>query len=219
MTTTQLLLIRHGETTWNAIRRLQGHADIGLNATGEQQAAALGLALQDEALDAIIASDLQRAAHTAQAIARHQDLPVQLDAGLRERCYGAFEGLLYSDINAHYPEAYAAWQAREVDAVFPPGERVAESMRQFHARSVTAIMKLAQQYRGKKIALVAHGGVLECAYRAATGMPLDTPRNFEIMNASVNRFTVADGKLELRHWGDVSHLDAAALDELDQRVP
>jgi probable phosphoglycerate mutase len=215
---TEVLLIRHGETDWNAARRLQGHLDIALNAAGQRQAAALGEALRDEPLDAIIASDLQRAAQTAQAVARPQGLRLRLDAGLRERCYGAFEGLHYSDIVHRYPEAYAAWQAGEADAVFPPGERVAESLRQFQQRAVTSILQYAQEYRGQKIALVAHGGVLECAYRAARSLPLDTRRDYPIPNASINRLMVVNGVLTLIAWGEVAHLQLAALDDLGAPV-
>lgn len=205
------------------MKRLQGHLDIPLNEHGERQAAALGAWLRDEPLDAIVASDLQRAAQTAQAIAQCQGLSVQIDAGLRERCYGAFEGLKYSEISQHYPAAYAAWQAREIDFVFPPGERIGESTRQFQARAVTSILRHAQRYRGQKIAMVAHGGVLECAYRAARSLPLDAPRDFSILNASVNRFVVRDGALQLVEWGGIAHLDALAvqaptLDELDRRA-
>ena len=67
---------------------------------------------------------------------------------------------------------------------------------------------------GQSIALVAHGGVLECAYRAATGLPLETPRTFAVLNAGINRFTVEDGKLVLASWGEVAHLAPRALDEL-----
>lgn len=213
--TTEVLLIRHGETDWNATKRMQGHIDVPLNDEGERQALALSVCLQDERLDALIASDLQRASQTAQVIAQRQTLPVQLDAGLRERCYGAFEGLNYSDIADRYPQDHAAWQAREVDAVFPPGERMAESLRQFHQRSIAAILHHAQRHQGQKIALVAHGGVLECAYRAARSLPLDAPRDYAIPNASINRFIIVNGVLTLIAWGDVAHLDAAALDQLD----
>jgi len=217
--TTEILLIRHGETDWNAARRLQGHIDIPLNAEGERQAAALGQALRDEALDAIVASDLQRALQTARAVAQHRGLPVQTDAGLRERCYGAFEGMNYHEIGQRYPIEYAAWQARDVDAPVPPGARVGESFRQFYTRTVAAIRHWAEQHAGQKIALVAHGGVLECAYRAALQLPLSTPRNFPVLNASINRLSVRNGALTLTGWGDVAHLDQATLDEVDQRVP
>ena len=211
---TTILLIRHGETAWNAGRRLQGHIDIALNEAGLAQAAALGQALADEPLAAIIASDLQRAQQTAQAVAQLKDLPVQTDPLLRERCYGAFEGLLYADIAARYPHEYAQWQSRQIDAVMPSGERQAESFRQFYARANGAIARWAAQYEGQTIAIVAHGGVLECAYREAVGMQLDSPRDFQVKNASINRFTFSDGKLALTSWGEVEHLSLAAMDDV-----
>lgn len=212
---TKILLIRHGETAWNAVRRLQGHADIELNEEGLRQADALGAALAGAPLAAIVASDLVRAHQTAQALAVHHELPVQTDVQLRERCYGGFEGLLYTDIEHRYPFEYAQWKARDVDALMPPGVRTAESFRQFYHRSVDGIVKWAERHPGQTIAVVAHGGVLECAYRAARGTGLDnSPRDFEIKNASVNRLLYAGGKLSLTEWGDVRHLDAAALDEM-----
>jgi 2,3-bisphosphoglycerate-dependent phosphoglycerate mutase len=211
---TTILLIRHGETAWNATRRLQGHSDIALNGEGRRQALALGLALRDTRLDAIVASDLQRARQTAQAVADHHGLPVQQDGALRERCYGGFEGLHYAEIEQRYPLQYAAWQARDVDALMPPGARVPESFRHFYQRCVGAILGLARQHPGQTLALVAHGGVLECAYRSAMKMALDSPRNFPVKNASINRFTVSRGVLALTAWGDCAHLNERALDEL-----
>ena len=211
---TSIILIRHGETAWNAVRRLQGHIDIPLNAEGERQAEALAAALSGERFDAIGASDLQRAHQTAAAVARHHGLEVVQDARLRERCYGAFEGLLYAEVARRYPDEWAAWQAREVDAVPPPGERLAESFRAFYQRSLGAILDWAARHPGQSLALVAHGGVLECAYRAAHGMVLESPRSFPIRNAGINRFRVVDGKLVLDSWGETAHLTVNALDEL-----
>jgi probable phosphoglycerate mutase len=211
---TRLLLIRHGETASNAERRLQGHLDIALNDTGRAQAAALAEALGEERIDAIVSSDLKRAHATACAIARAHRLAVQQDDQLRERCYGAFEGLLYSDIEARYPREFAAWQARDIDAVPPAGAREAESFRQFCRRSLAALLYWGGRYRGQTLALVAHGGVLECAHRAALGMPYGTPRSFTIPNASINRFRIDNGRLVLDSWGETAHLDARALDEV-----
>ncbi len=212
--TTTIVLIRHGETAWNAQRRLQGHIDIGLNAEGERQAEALAQSLAGERFNAVYASDLSRASQTAAAVASLHGLPVQCEPGLRERCYGIFEGLLYSDIEASYPGEFAAWQSRDIDAVMPAGEREAESFRQFYARTMDAVVTVARQHAGQHIAIVAHGGVLECVYRAALDLPLASPRNFPVLNASINRFSYADGKLALKAWGDVAHLTPAALDEL-----
>ena len=142
-------------------------------------------------------------------------LPLQEDPGLRERCYGGFEGLLYAEIEQRFPREFAAWQARDIDSVMPSGLREAESFRQFYARCTGAIARLAARHPGQSIALVAHGGVLECAYRAALGLSLETPRIFPVLNASINRFTVSDGKLTLVSWGEVAHLQHGVLDELN----
>lgn len=221
--TTTILLIRHGETAWNAERRLQGHLDIPLNAEGERQAAALGAALANEHIDTVISSDLARARQTAEAIVRARAArvgngavvgEVQTDPQLRERCYGGFEGLLYSEIAARFPLQFAAWQARNVDAVLPPGKNQGETFRGFFDRVTTAILAHAARHPGQTLALVAHGGVLECAYRSALSLSLETPRDFKVHNASINRFVVAQGRLKLVSWGEIDHLQQAVLDDL-----
>ena len=215
MKNSTILLIRHGETAWNAVRRLQGHTDIPLNDEGARQAGALTQALAAERVDVLVSSDLQRAMQTAQAVADQYDgLRVQTDEQLRERCYGVFEGMLYAEIERQYPAEYALWQARDIDAVMPAGQREAESFRQFYQRAIDGIAGWARRHPGRTIAIVAHGGVLECAYREAVGMSLDSPRDFQVKNASINRFTWADGKLALTSWGEVDHLSLAAMDDI-----
>lgn len=211
---TTILLIRHGETAWNAERRLQGHLDIPLNPEGERQARLLAAALAREPLDVLVSSDLMRARQTAQAVASLRGMPLHTEPGLRERCYGGFEGLLYSEIEERYPREFAAWQARDVDAALPPGANCAETFRHFYQRATGAILALGAAHPGKTIALVAHGGVLECAYRLARGLPLETPRDFKVFNASVNRFVLEQGTLRSTSWGEVGHLRPAVLDEL-----
>ncbi|MDB5748037.1 MAG: Phosphoglycerate mutase [Massilia sp.] len=220
--TTRIALIRHGETAWNAERRLQGHLDIDLNDEGRRQARALAAALagerergrEREEFDILVSSDLARAVQTAKALGDVLHLPLYIDGRLRERCYGGFEGLLYSEIAARYPREFAAWQGRDVDGTLPPGRNRGETFRQFHDRVIPAILGWAEDNPGKSLALVAHGGVLECAYRAALGLSLETPRDFKVLNASINRFTVQDGKLVLESWGEVGHLQPAVLDDV-----
>jgi 2,3-bisphosphoglycerate-dependent phosphoglycerate mutase len=210
---TEIFLIRHGETAWNAERRLQGHLDIPLNAEGERQAAALARALAGETVDMIISSDLSRAASTAHAVAELQGLPVHTDASLRERCFGAFEGLLYAELESHFPEAYAQWRVRDPHARYPDGERRAETFAEFAQRAVEAVTRIAEMHRGKRIVIVSHGGVLDAVYRAAHGMDITAPRNFDVLNASINRVLWDGETLKVLRWSDDTHL-AAALDEL-----
>jgi len=137
---------------------------------------------------------------------RHIHVPLHTDPGLRERGYGAFEGLLYTEIAERYPVEFAEWQARDVDAVMPDGGRVAESFRQFYQRCQDSIARWAGRYPQQSILIVAHGGVLECAYRAARGLSIDGPRDFQIKNASINRFHFEKGTLSLEQWGETAHL-------------
>jgi 2,3-bisphosphoglycerate-dependent phosphoglycerate mutase len=210
---THLIVIRHGETAWNRERRLQGQLDVPLNAHGEAQAAALGMALQAEPLDAIYSSDLSRALQTARALAAGRPLDVRTESGLRERHYGEFQGLTQVEVSERYPEGFAAWQARVPDHAPKGGERLVD----FHARVVDITLSLARRHLGGRIALVAHGGVLDCLYRAAHGMSLDAPRKHELRNAGINRLHSDGHRLTVAQWGDVAHLDARGLDEVDQR--
>lgn len=213
---TEILLIRHGETDWNIDKRLQGHIDIPLNEAGRRQVLALGEALAGEGIDAIFASDLQRARATAQAVADVAGLEVGIDAGLRERCYGGFEGLRHADIEVKYPEAYRVWKAREPDARYPAGEREAETMREFYQRSVQAVRRVLGSGRHRKVAIVTHGGVLECIHHWASGTEFAQPRTFDIFNASVNRLHWDGERAQIRSWGEIGHLDREALDEVDR---
>ena len=204
---TEILIIRHGQTEWNASKRLQGHSDIPLNEKGIEQALALAETLREEKLDAIFSSDLQRALKTAEEIAKWHNLPVQVDSAFRERSYGAFEGLSREEIKTRHPQSHTAWYAADPDHVFPPGERLAESIRTFHHRATGAIHQIADQYTGKKIVLIAHFGIIESAYRVAHGLPLEVRSRGPVLNTSINRFLVRKNHIELLEWGENAHLD------------
>jgi 2,3-bisphosphoglycerate-dependent phosphoglycerate mutase len=212
---THLIVIRHGETAWNRERRLQGQIDIPLNDTGRAQARALAEALTGEPIDAVYTSDLGRAVETATPLAEALGLRVRAERRLRERCYGELEGMTYAEVAEKRPEDFARWQARVPDYAPPAGE----SLREFHERAVEVALSLSRRHPGERIALVAHGGVLDCLYREATGMTLEAPRSHELLNASVNRLRCDSANLTLLHWADVSHLEALTLDEVDRRVP
>jgi probable phosphoglycerate mutase len=201
---TRILALRHGETAWNVETRIQGQLDIPLNDEGQRQAEALALALADEPIAAIYSSDLARASATAAALARRTGLALQLDAGLRERDFGAFQGRTVSDIERDEPEQSLRWRRREPD--FTPAG--GESLTTFYARCVNRAMLIASAHPGRTIALVAHGGVLDCLYRAACGMALQAPRSWQLGNASINRLLYTGESLTIIGWGDSAHLDS-----------
>ncbi len=209
MDATLIFALRHGETAWNREGRLQGHLNLPLNDMGQAQARRLGAALADQAIDAVYASDLDRALSTAKAVAAAHGLPVHTDPRLRERSFGRFEGRLWADIEADYPEAAVRWKQR--DPTFePPG---GESLTTFYARCIEAASSIALAHAGQTVALVAHGGVLDCLYRAATHVDLQAPRSWLLGNASINRLLHTPQGFSLVGWNDDHHLQGLALDD------
>lgn len=204
MQVTRIVAVRHGETAWNRDTRIQGHTDIALNARGQWQATQLGLALSEEALAACYASDLGRASATAQAVAQHHGLPVTRHVGLRERCFGEFEGQTWKELETRFPEETLAWRKRVPDFA-PPG---GESLLQLQARVVAAVTELAARHPGEQILLVAHGGVLDILYRAATRLELQAPRSWALTNTAVNRLLWSPEGLSLVGWADTGHLQS-----------
>lgn len=207
---THLIAVRHGETAWNTESRVQGHTDIPLNRTGLWQAERVGMALAGEPVQAIYSSDLQRARLTAQAIGRSAGVPVHLEAGLRERHFGELEGLTHDEIHGRWPEQARRWRRRD-PAYGPLG---GETLTEFHERCVGHLRRLAQRHIGQTIVVVAHGGVLDCFYRAANGIDLTAPRSWAIGNATINRLLYSPDGLTMVGWADDAHLAGlAGLDE------
>ena len=209
MQVTRILAVRHGETAWNRASRIQGHTDIDLNEHGRWQAAQLAQALRDEPITACYASDLSRARSTAQAVADLVGQTVGTHAGLRERCFGQFEGQTWVQLEAAWPAETQAWRKRLPDFA-PPG---GESLLQLQARVVAAVDELAARHPGEQVLMVAHGGVLDILYRAATRLDLQAPRSWELPNTAVNRLLWTPEGLSLVGWADTSHLQQGSLDE------
>ncbi|OYU29757.1 MAG: histidine phosphatase family protein [Comamonadaceae bacterium PBBC2] len=211
MEATRILAIRHGETAWNVDTRIQGHLDIPLNEVGLRQAQHLGqaLALRD-AVDAVYASDLSRAYTTASAIAQAMGQSVSAHTGLRERHFGAFQGRTFAEIEAELPDDARHWRKRTPEWAPPDG---GESLIVLRERILKTVDELASRHPGQQIVMVAHGGVMDILYRAATRLDLQAPRTWQLTNTAVNRLLWTPQGLSLVGWGDTSHLDALGQDE------
>lgn len=205
MQVTRILAVRHGETAWNRDTRIQGHTDIALNPHGQWQASRLAEALADEPIAAVYASDLQRAQETARAVARVHNKPVSTHSGLRERGFGRFEGHTWAELEARWPEESTAWRKR-VPEFSPPG---GESLLQLRERVVNTVTELAARHPGEQVLMVAHGGVLDILYRAATRLELQAPRSWELPNTAINRLLWSPEGLSLVGWADTTHLQSA----------
>jgi broad specificity phosphatase PhoE len=147
---TTLLLVRHGETDWNAEGRLQGHTDRPLNDYGRRQAQELAERLAGEGADAIYASDLKRATETAEIVGARLGLPVVIDADLREKNWGNWEGLT----------------GDERVLVEFEGESTADH----RDRVLRAVRRIAGRHPGQRIVVVTHGGSLRRVQAAVNGV-------------------------------------------------
>ncbi|MDO5057186.1 MAG: histidine phosphatase family protein [Lautropia sp.] len=209
----RLVLIRHGETAWNQAGRIQGQLDLPLNEVGLLQAQAAAACFRPGMIDVLYSSDLQRARQTAAPIAEATGLVPRLDACWRERHFGAFQGQVYGEIAQHHPEVFARLKARDTEQDLGGGECLGQLL----ARVQGALDEMLARHRGQRVALVSHGGVLDCIYRLAMGLPLNAPRDFPIFNAGINHLRWLDGRWQLLHWGDIAHL-VDSRDELDPRA-
>ena len=153
----RLLLLRHGESTWNVERRWQGWLDAPLTPAGEAQAAARARTLAHESFAprVIYTSDLKRAARTAEIIAAHVEAPVIADAGFRERHGGEWQGHTVAEIDEGWPGMRDAWRRGELTAP-PGGEEDVDVLERFDAALSRA---LAQAGHGV-VGIVTHHGML-----------------------------------------------------------
>ena len=177
MDATTILLARHGETDWNAERRVQGHTDRPLNGTGIAQARALAEELSADAIDAVYSSDLERAQQTAEVVADARGLPVETLPELRERDFGTWEGLTDEEVFERFPDARSG----------PWGD--AESRDELGARILEACKRIASRHPGGSVLVVTHGGPVRAmlTYCGADGVGA-------IANCQVARLVFRDGE-------------------------
>jgi probable phosphoglycerate mutase len=199
---TILFAVRHGETEWNSIEKQQGHLDSPLTKNGILQAQLLADGLVGKNIDILFSSDLGRAFQTATIIAEKLSLSIHTDPGLRERNLGIMQGLTKKDFAGKFPLEASRFNTGDPDYILPEGE----SARQRYTRCIDCAEKLIKQEVGKKILIVAHGGVLESFFYKATNTPLTEPRRFSLFNASINSFCISDNQWILDTWGEIAHL-------------
>lgn len=155
MSATDLLVVRHGQSEWNAIGRWQGHADPALSELGRRQAAVAAGSIG--AIDGIISSDLLRAAETAAIIAQQLGVgPVMIDERLRERDVGEWTGLTRTEIDKRWP----GWID---DLRRPNGFEDADSVL---SRVLEALVTMREASPGGSLLVVTHGGVIRSLARS-----------------------------------------------------
>ncbi|HZJ96326.1 MAG TPA: histidine phosphatase family protein [Oligella sp.] len=212
---TDLLIIRHGETDWNALQRLQGWSDISLNEVGKNQALHLTNYLQQQYLQEIYSniglkptriytSDLKRAIQTATPLANELSIEIRIEPNLRERNYGKLEGQNWREALGHHtthqhviPKDFAA-------------EFEVENLDIFSKRIQLGLNGIVQRYPGELVVIISHGGALDMMWRHFKGLSLDAQREVLQRNTTINHVRFDSGLWQLLDWGHKAHLKIEA---------
>jgi 2,3-bisphosphoglycerate-dependent phosphoglycerate mutase len=221
---TDIWFIRHGETDWNAAHRMQGRIDIPLNAAGLAQADALVPLLvqshREAPFAALYATPLTRSKQTAAPMAAALGVPVGIVADLQERAFGIIEGEPYATVRNGIGRTpiltvvAKALYTRDPDYLPPPGESGdGETLQHFYDSVVRGALFLATQHPNSKVAIVVHGGVLDCLWRWAHGVGLKPHRTWSTVNASINVLRVQDGQATVLAWGVQASDGSVKLDD------
>jgi broad specificity phosphatase PhoE len=187
---TTLLLARHGETDWNRDGRFQGHADTSLNARGREQAQALAEGVNG--VEVIYSSDLKRATETAEVVAERLGLEVTVDSRLRERGFGAWEGLTRAEIEASFREEFDRWRMGDGS-----GADDAEAHEAFAGRIEAFLADVLARHPDQTVLVIAHGGSIRVVQAVASGLDyLQDRRSIRALaNCSLARYAAREGKL------------------------
>ncbi|WP_144525806.1 histidine phosphatase family protein [Bacillus pumilus] len=187
---TTICLVRHGETDWNAAKRIQGRTDIPLNDTGKWQAEQTGLYLKDAHWDVVISSPLTRAKETAHLILKHIDAPLVIMDDFIERDYGDAEGMSFEERQKLFP-----------DKQYPN----MEPLETIQDRMVEGIEKVREAYPNQQVLIVAHGAAIHALLTTLADEHLGL-ENTRLVNACLNYVEWKDGKWKVLDYNVVSHL-------------
>ena len=205
----KLILVRHGETYWNEERRVQGgDSDIELNNTGLEQARKLAAFLKNENIIAILSSPLQRAKATAEAIASHHQLPVEVDQGLRELRVGELEGMSVSNMSTTFSQfLMQLWQGKGSTRL-PEGESLIE----LQQRAWKVVERLLEKHNaspehseGTTAVIVSHYFVTLAIILKALDLPLNCFIKFKVDPGGVSIIEFRDYATRLVTFNDTSY--------------
>ena len=197
----KILLIRHGETDWNAQKRWQGFAQTSLNTRGLQQAGALAGYLGTWPISAIYSSDLIRTVETATPLSQALDVPVQLDERWREIHVGKYQGLSFAEVEERFPDEVVARRADIWHFVNPGGE----SRRDLQKRVLDAWGAIADSHPGAQVAVFSHAGPIKVMLWSLFGED-DERFNAYIPNTSVTTLEYKQGGWRLAGLAETPHL-------------
>ena len=204
----RLIMVRHGESTWNREHRIQGQLDPPLSEDGERQAEHVAERLAHRKFAGFYSSDLKRALQTAAAIARRIGKDPVPDEGLREIFLGEWEGLHTTELAERFPDAWQSWTVEPTWDLVPGGERGMA----FETRVNTTLDRILERHPHGDVLVVTHGGVIQVALHRVVGRPSQGLFPFRIQNTSISIIEKRSGRLVISSVNDTGHLELAGIE-------
>lgn len=204
---TKVLLIRHGETEWNTLGKFQGCTDIALSEDGIKQAKLLNDRLKGE-FDYIYASPLSRALETAKILVSDNNKEVTIAPDIREINFGEWEGLTVKEIKEKYPEMFKAWRTDKKESYICGGDA---SIHNAVNRATKCILDIVSKHKGKKIVIVAHGGIIKAGLIGIFEWDMTMYHKMALGNTCINTIVFNDEMMPaLIGVNDTNHLESDA---------
>ncbi len=203
MTALRLLLVRHGQTSYNENQRWHDHSDIALTSLGVSQAHATAAALRNERPVAIYASPLRRSIQTADLLASAHDLKAIEKAGLSEIDAGELGGLTYEEITKKFPDFFRSWETDPVHTTPPAGETMAS----LQSRCWSAVNEIIKSHTDATVIVVSHSFSIASIICKAIKLPLSSFRSLRIDLGSISELSIYDEIAILSRLNDTNHLN------------
>lgn len=200
----RFIIVRHGLTDFNRLKKYQGQHESNLEPIGIEQAEATAERVAAEyRLDAIYSSDLSRAVKTAEPFARRFSLPINKDAAFREVDVGEWTLQLIADVEKNYPEDIRSYRSAVGEFRFPGGESFEDTAK----RAMDGLMKIAEKHDGETVLVVSHGGTIRAMICSLLGYPIkELSRVKPVGNASITVVEYENGQARFILTGERSHL-------------
>ena len=205
----RLILVRHGQTEWNAGGRYQGQSNVALSDTGRKQARFLAERFPVRQLDAIYTSDLDRAKETAECVGKRLGLTVYQEKAFRELSFGDWEGLTYQEISSRWPEEAEKLFTAPDELVIPHGE----TFRDLQKRALDKIYSLYERHIDQTVAVFAHGAINKTILAGLMHIPLHYLWSLRQDNTAVNILRLDDGYVMVELINSTSHLGEGMISQ------
>ena len=200
---TKIYLIRHGQSEWNVLNKIQGQTNTNLTKLGIDQAQAIGNRLINSNIDIIYSSDLNRALDTAKTIAKEINKPLLISESLREINFGVWEGLTHVELRKDYKEEQKTWRNNPEELIL----QGAESLEILSERVMIWLNSILEENIEKNIVIVSHSATLKILLLGLLDMPLTHYKNFTFSNVGLSIVELRNYNNVLTKLNDISHLE------------